>query len=151
MSRTQIIVVVSAVILLVYVLEQVRRRQLREEYSWLWLFAAVGYFAMAVVPPLSMWLANLVGSANAVSAFAFLGILFVVSISVQYAIELSKLTTRSKDLAQQVAILDSEVQALREALAQTVDWREGIAQPIPAAWGSGQDAVGGASEEIDVN
>lgn len=149
MSRTQIIVVVSAIILLLYVLEQVRRRHLREEYSWFWLFAAIGYFSMAVVPQLSMWVARLVGSANVVSSFAFLGILFIVSISVQYAIELSRLTTRSKDLAQQVAILDSEVQVLREMLAATADWSEGFAEPVPAAWDRDEEAAGEVSEAVD--
>jgi hypothetical protein len=150
MSRTQIIVVVSAVILLLYVLEQVRRRHLREEYSWLWLFAAVGYFAMAVLPQVSMWVANLVGSAHTVSAFAFLGILFVVLISVQYAIELSGLTVRSKDLAQQVAILDNEVRTLREMLAATVGWQEELGEQVSRAWDPGKEPVRGASEAVDV-
>jgi len=132
MSRTQIIVVVSALILLLYVLEQVRRRHLREEHSWLWLLAAVGYCLLSVWPRLSTWLAALMGSANAVSAFAFLGFFFLVLISVQYAIHLSRLTTRSKDLAQQVAILDSEVQALRQSLAATVDPQERPIEPVPA-------------------
>ena len=43
MSRTHVIAVVSAILLSVFVLEQVRRRRLREEYSWLWLLTAVGY------------------------------------------------------------------------------------------------------------
>ena len=112
MSRTQIFVIVSAIALLLSVLELVRRRRLREEYSWLWLLTAVGYFVMAVWPNLSGRVTQFVGSTNPVSAFAFLGLYFLVLILIQYSIQLSRLTIQNKDLAQQIAILDSELKRL---------------------------------------
>jgi hypothetical protein len=151
MYKTQIIIVASALILLVYVLEQVRRRQLREEYSWLWLIVVVGYCLVSFWPRLSMWLANLMGSANTVSVFGFLGIFFLILISVQYAIRLSRLTTQIKDLGQQVAILDSEVKASRESLAATVDPKEQPTEPIPSRprQSSVQQVTGGMSKAAD--
>lgn len=110
-----ILVIVSAITLLLSVLELVRRRRLREEYSWLWLLTAVGYFLVAVWPDLSGWVARFIGSTNPVAVFAFLGLFFLVLISIQFSIQISQLTDQNKDLAQQIAILDSELRKLASA------------------------------------
>jgi MFS family permease len=115
MSRTQIFVIISGVVLGGLVLELVRRRRLREEYSWLWLLTGAGYLAVAVWPGLAGWMAGIVGSQRPTSAFTFLGLLFLFLISIQFSVEFSRLKERNKDLAQQVAILDSELRVLAEA------------------------------------
>ena len=114
MSRTYTIVTASAAILLVFVLEQVRRRRLREEYSWLWLLTAIGFLMVAIWPRLAVWIVDIIGSANPVAVFAFLGILFLLLISIQYSIQISRLATQSKDLAQQIAIVDHDLARLLE-------------------------------------
>jgi hypothetical protein len=116
MSRTHVIVLASAVLLLLLVLELVRRRRLREEYSWLWLLTAFSYLLLAVWPGLYTWVARFIGAVNATMAFTFLGLFFLVCIAIQFSVQLSRLTTRSKDLAQQIAILDSELRRLIETL-----------------------------------
>jgi hypothetical protein len=108
MSRTQIIALISAIALLIIVLELVRRRRLREEYSWLWLVAAVSYLLVALWPDLSRWLARFIGTTNISLALNYLGLQFLILILIQYSIRLSKLTSQIKDLAQQIAILDGE-------------------------------------------
>jgi hypothetical protein len=115
MNRMNLVVIISAVVLLLYVLEQVRRRRLREEYSWLWLLTATGYLLVAVWPSLSIWMVQVLDSSEPHAAFAFVGLFFLILISIQYSTELSRLKTQSKDLAQQLAILDSELQGLTEA------------------------------------
>lgn len=112
MSRIQLFVITSAAGLLLFVLDLVRRRRLREEYSWLWLFSSLIYLMVAVSPFFSRLVARLIGTTNSVQAFSFLGFLFLVLISIQYSVVLSRLTTRIKNLAQHVAILDGEIQRL---------------------------------------
>jgi hypothetical protein len=108
MSRTNIIALISAIALLIIVLELVRQRRLREEYSWFWLVAAVSYLLVALWPNLSRWLAGFIGTNNTPLALNYLGLQFLILILIQYSVRLSKLTTQVKDLAQQIAILDSE-------------------------------------------
>ena len=108
MSRTQIIALISAIALLIIVLELVRQRRLREEYSWLWLISALFYLLVALWPDLSRHMARLIGTNNTALAFIFLGLQFVILILIQYSVRLSKLTNHVKELAQQIAILDSE-------------------------------------------
>ena len=112
MSRTHLVAVLSGVALLIVVLEMVRRRRLREEYSWLWLLTAMGYLLVAVWPDLGIWVAGAIGSDNPQSTFAFLGLMFLFLISIQFSVQISTLTEQNKDLAQQIAILDSEVRKL---------------------------------------
>lgn len=112
MSRTQVIALVSAIALFIIVLELVRQRRLREEYSWLWLLAASFYLLVALWPPLSKLMASFIGTTNTALAFVYFGLQFVVLILIQYSVRLSKLTTKVKDLAQQIAILGSELDDL---------------------------------------
>lgn len=114
MSRTQIFAILAGLALLFLVLEMVRRRRLREEYSWVWLLAAIGYLLVAVWPALPAWVSHLIGSSNPASAFTFLGLFFLFLLSVQFSVQVSRLTEQNKDLAQQVAILDSELRRLSE-------------------------------------
>jgi hypothetical protein len=142
MSRTHIIVLTSAVLLLLFVLELVRRRRLREEYCWLWLLAAVIYLLVGVWPSCYRWIARFIGATNAAFAFTFLGLYFLILISIQFSIQLSGLTTQNKNLAQQIAILDSELKKLGKAsddggdlrqseeIGRLIDQQERLAQQI---------------------
>ncbi len=120
MSRTHFIVLTSAIALLIFVLELVRRRRLKEEYSWLWLFAAATYLLIALWPGFYTRVADFIGATNAPLAFTFLGLFFLATISIQYAVQLSRLTTQNKDLAQQLAILHGELSKITEALLDDI-------------------------------
>lgn len=141
MSRTHFIVLASAFALLLFVLELVRRRRLREEYCWLWLLTAFIYLLVAAWPGCYRWIAQIIGAANAALAFTFLGLYFLIFISIQFSVQLSRLTTQTKDLAQQIAILDSELKGLSEEsdagdlrqskeIEQLFDKHEKLAQQI---------------------
>ena len=119
MSRTQIFAILLGLALLFLVLEMVRRRRLREEYSWLWLLTAVGYLLVAVWPAVPVWVSRLIGSSNPASAFTFLGLFFLFLLSIQFSVQVSRLTEQNKDLAQQVAILDSELRRLTQECRDT--------------------------------
>jgi hypothetical protein len=111
-SRAQILAIVSGVFLLILVLELVRRRRLREEYSWIWLLTAICYLAIAVVPGLVERVTALIGAVRPASVFTFAGLLFLFLLSIQFSVQISRLAEQNKDLAQQIAILDSEIRQL---------------------------------------
>jgi hypothetical protein len=115
MSRTQLFVIICGIALSVFILEMVRRRRLREEYSWLWILAAIGYFLVAAFPGLAARVAGFIGSNDPVSTFTFIGLFFLFVICIQFSVQISRLTEQSKNLTQQVAILDSELRVLTAA------------------------------------
>jgi hypothetical protein len=117
MPRSHLFVIACGVALAAFVLEMVRRRRLREEYSWLWILAAIGYLLVALFPNLAIWVSQLMGSGNPVSAFTFIGLFFLFLICVQFSVQISRLAEQNKDLTQQIAILDCEVKGLSTANA----------------------------------
>jgi hypothetical protein len=114
--KTQIVVLISAILLFIVVLNLVRLRRLREEYSWLWLAAATFYLVMALIPDLIEVISDFIGITNAITAFVFFGLLFIVLILIHYSVRLSKLTNQMKDVAQQIALLDGEQNKLNRLI-----------------------------------
>ncbi len=113
MTRTNIVIIISSIATLLFVLELVRRRKLREEYSWLWLLTAIVYLLVTLWSGLGNWVTGAIGTNSVPIAFAFIGLQFIVIISIQYSVRLSHLTTQIKDLSQELAILDSELRQLK--------------------------------------
>ena len=71
---------------------------------------------VALVPGLIEWVSGAIGSVRPTSVFAFLGLLFLFLLSIQFSVQISRLTEQNKDLAQQIAILDSELRWLSQPL-----------------------------------
>ena len=75
MPRQQRIVIISvSVLLMLVIFDLVRKRRLREEYSWLWLLAG-GVIMIAAFIPFEglLFLAPSMGSSNPPAAIFFLG------------------------------------------------------------------------------
>ncbi len=93
---------------LLVILELVRRRKLREEYSWLWLLTAGGMVVLSTWYGLIEKLSSLIGAATATTTLFLFGLLFLLLISVHFSIVISKLTLQVRRLTQEVAILAAE-------------------------------------------
>lgn len=111
--RQQIFALVASVGLLIFIVEMVRRRHLREEYSWLWIFIGVVILVLSVWFGLLEWLTHLIGAVVPISTLFVFGIFFLVVTNIYFSIRISALTTQVKNLAQQLAILDHYVKELR--------------------------------------
>jgi hypothetical protein len=118
MTRTNIVIIISSTATLLFVLELVRRRKLREEYSWLWLLTSVVYLLVTLWSGLGDWVTGVIGTNSVPIAFAFIGLQFIVIISIQYSVRLSNLTNQIKDLTQEIAILESEIRQLQKEREQ---------------------------------
>lgn len=96
-----------SVVLVILIIELVRRRKLREEYSWLWLSLSVLMFVLALWPGLLGFASNLIGAVLSTSTLFFFALVFLMLINIQYSVEISSLRTQVKNLAQQLAILEA--------------------------------------------
>jgi hypothetical protein len=63
---------------------------------------------MALKPDLIGKVSAFFGITNTITAFIFFSLLFIVLILIHFSVRLSKLTTQMKDIAQQIALLDSD-------------------------------------------
>ena len=95
------------------IFELVRRRKLREEYSWVWVATAVLLAVLALHQELLITVSRWIGSASVVSTLFFGAFLFVFALLLQCSVRLSRLTHRHRTLGQRLAMLEEEVQRLR--------------------------------------
>lgn len=106
-----------AVLLLVAVLELVRRRALRIEYSWLWIFAIVGLLSLVLSSNLLIGLTRMIGAVDSTSTVFMFAFVFLVCICIHFTVKISQLTNQVKKLTQQLAILEAEKTTLERGQA----------------------------------
>jgi hypothetical protein len=95
------------------VIELVRRRKLREEYSWVWMATAVAISVLAWRQDLLLTLSRWIGSSTTVSTLFFGALVFLFALALQFSVRLSRLTLRHKTLAQRFGLLEQEVRELQ--------------------------------------
>ena len=118
MNRISVIAVLASAILLLYILEMVRRRKLREEYSILWLAGAV---IMLVFSLERDWLVRVSDAAGIYYPPSFLFLIsmfFILLILIHFSITISKLYNMNKRMAQEIALLK---QATGDELGKDTD------------------------------
>jgi hypothetical protein len=111
--RQQAFALIASVALLILIIELVRRRKLREEYSWLWILTGLVILVLSVWYGALLFITKLIGAVTPVSTLFMFGILFLVVTNIYYSIKISTLTTQVKNLAQRLTILDSYVREMR--------------------------------------
>ena len=108
-DRAMIFGILASLGTLLFVIELVRRRKLREEYSLLWLMTAIGLLILATSRPLLDWLAGAIGIFYPPSALFLAAIVFMLLIQLHYSTVLTRLTQENKEIAQQMALLRQEL------------------------------------------
>jgi hypothetical protein len=104
--RVQIVGIAGAAVLLLVILELVRRRRLLERYALLWLLAGVVLLGLAIWRGALEELATLVGIASPPNALFFVAFAFVLVLLLHFSVAVSRLTDQSKVLAQRLALLE---------------------------------------------
>ena len=123
-TRQQIFAIITSLVLLGYIIDLVRRRKLREEYSWLWIIIGVGIFVLSIWVDLLRWLTDLIGAVVPVSTLFIFGILFLVVTNVYLSMKISTLTDQVKKQAQKLAILDHYIREIRANESQRSDSKD---------------------------
>lgn len=108
LSRTQVIVAIGAVLLALFVLDLVRRRQLSEEHSVLWLVCSMAIAVLGFSTPLLRAITRAFGILFESSTVFAAGLAFAVMMLLYLSVQLSKLTRQSADLARELALLRAE-------------------------------------------
>jgi hypothetical protein len=109
--RQKVFFLVIAVVLLLTILELVRRRRMRVEYSWVWIAGGCTTILLIVQYDLLIWLTGIVGAAIPTSTLFFLCVLYLAMLSLDYSVRLSSLRWQVKQLSQELALLKHEHEA----------------------------------------
>jgi len=105
LTRITLLSVLVSAALLFYILEMVRRRKLREEYSILWLAGGVILLVFSLKKGWLDWAADAVGIYYPPSFLFLIGMLFILLILIHFSITISKLYQMNKKMAQEIAHL----------------------------------------------
>ena len=113
MSGVHLTVIVSTAATLGAVFELLRRRQIREKYAVVWLAVSIPMIVFAISPGLFNRLAHAVGVVNPPDLLTVLACLFLLVVCVYMSWELGRMEDRTHRLAEEVALLRSELSARR--------------------------------------
>jgi hypothetical protein len=100
----------AALVMVVFVAELLRRGILRERFAALWLVVCSLLVLIALFPQLLRSASDALGFALPSNLLFFASILFLLLVSVQLSFEVSRLEGRTRRLAEDLAILRSEMQ-----------------------------------------
>jgi hypothetical protein len=101
--------------LLVVIVELLRRRQMREKYTILWICVGVVAVLLGFFPDMLNKPAKLLGVASGVSLLLFLGILFLLLVSIHLSWEASRLEEKTRTLAEEIALANEKITKLMKS------------------------------------
>ena len=119
-KRIQTVTLLAAVLLVILVIELVRRRRLSERYALLWLFSAFAILGLSVWQGLLEKISKLIGIAYPPTALFLVAVVFILLLLLNFSTVLSRLQDETRILAQRLAILEAD-QADPEALVSAAD------------------------------
>jgi len=110
--QQQIFALIISVMVFIIVVDMVRRRKLREEYSVLWLVTSVVMFVLVFRYEWLVALTTAIGAGLPTTTLFLFSIIFLMLLSVQFCIKISKLTDQVKNLSQENALMKLEIENL---------------------------------------
>ena len=118
--RIQVVAIVASALLLLVILELVRRRRLLERYALLWLFSSLVLLGLSIWRDFLETLARAVGIYSPPNALFVIAFGFVLVLLLHFSLAVSRLADQSKVLAQRLALLE-ERQRAEGAQAEDAD------------------------------
>ncbi len=107
--RQKIFAFMLAVIILVTIFELVRKRKLREEYSWLWIFTGISILLVVWRYDLLVRFTHFIGAYWPTTTLFILGLIFLMLINLHYSVKISGLTNQVKHLSQEITLIKGEL------------------------------------------
>jgi hypothetical protein len=108
-TRIQILAIAGSGALLFVVLELVRRKAFLERYALLWLLSAVVMLGLSIWQGFLEVVASAVGIAYPPNALFLVAFGFVLVLLLHFSVAVSKLSDRSKMLAQRLALVEQRL------------------------------------------
>jgi len=117
-----VVAIVGAILVLGFMLELLRRRQLSEKYAALWLIVGAGVLVLLAAPGLLDAASDALGFQVPANLLFLVALTLLLGVAVHLSWELSRLEDETRSLAEELALLRSSVERLEA--------RNGIAKDI---------------------
>ena len=100
--------VITSLLILGVIIYLVKKGKLREEYSWLWLLTGFMLLVLVLWYDLLILLTKLIGAVLPTTTLFIFGIVFIIFLSLHFAVKISNLTDKVKNLAQEISLLKAQ-------------------------------------------
>lgn len=107
-TRTRLVAILGSLLLLLFIIELVRRRRLKEEYSVLWVLTALVLLVLASWLELLQWVTNLIGGVALTSTIFFFALLFVFGLLLHFSLRISGLERTLTALVQEIGLQNAQ-------------------------------------------
>ena len=116
-ERIEIVALIVSIVLLIVVLELVRRRKLTEEYSFLWILSSLLLLTLSVRREILHTVARWLGVYYPPTVLVMLLIVMVFVASLCFSVIVSRQRQQIERLIEETAILSAELRELRAQMA----------------------------------
>ena len=106
-SKFQIILIVGITLILLFIINMIRKRKLELKYSLVWLLVLIVLLVIVCIPETLTKIATSLGIYSPVNMIFFLGFVFSLVIIFVLTVTVSRLSARIRRLAQIVAMLNN--------------------------------------------
>jgi hypothetical protein len=114
MHTLDIVAITASVVLVLFVIEAIRRTRLNVRYAILWLGAGGVLLLFSLYRPLLDWVAKLLGISYPPSLLFGLAFLFLLAIVLHYSLVISSHRDSIRRLTQTVALLERALNERRQ-------------------------------------
>ena len=121
-ERIQVVALVVSIVLLLAVLELVRRRKLTEEYSFLWILSSLALLAVSIRREILHAAARWLGVYYPPILLVMLLIVMVFVASLCFSVIVSRQRQQIERLIEETAILSAELRELRDERRRPGSW-----------------------------
>ncbi len=108
--RQKVFAIVVSLLVIVGIVELVRRRKLAEEYSFLWLVTGFLLLLVTVKLDVLIFLSRLIGAEVPTNTLFIFGLIFLMLLALHFSLKFSQMASQIKNLAQEVALLQKKVE-----------------------------------------
>jgi hypothetical protein len=117
--QIKILGLLASAILLIYIIDLVRKKKLREEYSFIWFVIGISMIIFMLRFDLIIALTKFLGVLSPNNVIFFFSVLFLLIIALQFSVKISNLTDQIKILAQENTLLRKKFEeTARESLGK---------------------------------
>lgn len=112
--QTRVFVIVVSLLVLLYVVNLVRTRRLREEFALLWLVAGFLLVGAALAVDWLDVLSHFLGIEYPPAFMFLIAFLCLLFVCLQFSLHISRLSDQTKNLAQEVGILVQRIEQMEK-------------------------------------
>ena len=108
--RIQILAIIGSGVLIIFIIELIRRKKLKEEFAVLWLGMGIVFLVISLFRKLLDKFSLLVGIGYPPAALFLILIMGLTVILIHFSVAISRLKEENKKLAQEMGLLRKELE-----------------------------------------